>query len=103
MKRTTAFRSVHETDDNIATRYIVLTDGSLSKILPTELSATSMNGGSGGIRSSVNDLLKWCSYLLQSFSDKKDPHNPIRHDSPVFDRAAFGNHRATEDGDYCTG
>ncbi|KAK1455574.1 hypothetical protein CMEL01_04334, partial [Colletotrichum melonis] len=43
MKRTTAFRSVHKTDDNIATPYTCLTDGSLCKIAPTELSADAMN------------------------------------------------------------
>ncbi|KAK1475994.1 hypothetical protein CTAM01_15565 [Colletotrichum tamarilloi] len=102
MKRTTAFRNVHKTDDNIATPYMCLTDGSLCKIAPTELSADSMNGGSGGLRSSVNDLLKWCSSLLASF-DEKSTANPIRHRSPIFDRANMANPSSVEDGDYCTG
>lgn len=58
MTRTTAFREVHETDDNIARPYQILSNGQPVAIAPTELYAESMNGGSGGLRSSVNDLLK---------------------------------------------
>ncbi|KAI1146737.1 beta-lactamase/transpeptidase-like protein [Nemania diffusa] len=103
MKRTTAFRSVHEADTNIATPYMILTDGSPSKIAPTELSANSMNGGSGGIRSSVNDLLKWCKCLLGAFDAGLDNSSPIRFESPMFDRLTIANPRFQEDGDYCAG
>lgn len=46
MTRTTAFREVHKHDKNVATPYMVLTDGQPFPIPPTELSADSMNGGS---------------------------------------------------------
>lgn len=70
MARTTTFRSVHKADKNIAKPYMILSNGKPSYIPPTELSADSMNGGSGGLRSSVNDLLKWCSCLLESFNSE---------------------------------
>ncbi|KAI0532535.1 beta-lactamase/transpeptidase-like protein [Xylaria digitata] len=103
MNRTTAFRSVHETDDNIATPYMILTDGSTSGIAPTELSADSMNGGSGGIRSSVNNLLKWCECLLGAFDAGSDNPSLIRLESPIFDRLTIADPQSGENGDYCTG
>ncbi|KAI6090466.1 beta-lactamase/transpeptidase-like protein [Hypoxylon rubiginosum] len=102
MTRTTAFRSVHYTDDNIATPYMILSNGKPSKIAPTELSAESMNGGSGGIRSSVNDMLKWCQSLLASF-EGDHVANLVRQESPVFDRSTIANSRSAENGDYCAG
>ncbi|KAK0628899.1 beta-lactamase/transpeptidase-like protein [Bombardia bombarda] len=106
MTRTTAFRSVHETDDNIATGYMVLTNGKLSPIAPTELSADSMNGGSGGVRSSVDDLLKWCRCLLASFHPSEQNTNKIvQPNSPIFNRSAIADaHSPTSaEGDYCQG
>lgn len=107
MSRTTTTRSVHRTDSNVAKGYTALpslTNVSLHGIPPTELSEHSMNGASGGIRSSVNDLLKWCSCLLESFHGKKSPDNsPIRPHSPLFDRATMVNPASTQDGDYCSG
>ncbi|RYP09341.1 hypothetical protein DL765_008487 [Monosporascus sp. GIB2] len=102
MLRTTAFRSVHENDDNVATPYMILTDGKPFEIAPTELSADSMNGGSGGVRSSVNDLLKWCKCLLQSF-DRAEAGNLIRQGSPIFSRSMIVNPHSIDDGDYCSG
>ncbi|KAI1124368.1 beta-lactamase/transpeptidase-like protein [Nemania abortiva] len=103
MNRTTAFRSVYETDDNIATPYMILANGSSSEIAPTELSADSMNGGSGGIRSSVNDLLQWCKCLLRAFDARSDIPSLVRRESPIFDRLTIANPRSGEDGDYCAG
>ncbi|KAJ2902099.1 hypothetical protein MKZ38_001008 [Zalerion maritima] len=111
MTRTTASRSVHETDNNIATPYVALTDGTPSRIAPTELSGDSMNGGSGGVRSSVNDLLKWCRCLLRSFQEEEEEEeeedgkagNLVRHGSPVLNRSTIANPRSAEDGDYCAG
>ncbi len=103
MDRTTAFRDVHEMDDNIAKGYMILTDGAPSYIKPTELSANSMNGSSGGIRSSVNDLLKWCSCLLHSFREDTEADGLVCHASPIFERATIANPLSAEDGDYGTG
>ncbi|KAI0102585.1 beta-lactamase/transpeptidase-like protein [Nemania sp. FL0031] len=100
MNRTTPFASVHKTDDNIATPYMILTNGQRSKIAPTELSADSMNGGSGGIRSSVNDLLKWCKCLLESFNEEPEKPSFIRFNSPIFDRLTIANPQSEEKGDY---
>ncbi|KAK4210491.1 beta-lactamase/transpeptidase-like protein [Rhypophila decipiens] len=72
MNRTRAFRDDDEIDDNFAQPYMILTDGTPSYIPSTELSVDSMNGGSGGVRSSLNDLLKWSRCLLASF-DKALP------------------------------
>ncbi|KAL7973019.1 beta-lactamase/transpeptidase-like protein [Trichoderma sp. SZMC 28014] len=103
MTRTTAFGSVHETDNNIAKSYMILENGEPQYIPPTELSADSMNGGSGGIRSSVNDLLKWCSYQLKKSADKFRGTNVDGAHSSVFDRAIIADSQSPADGDYCTG
>ncbi len=103
MERTTAFRSVHMTDKNIAKPYMVLSDGTPSYIPPTELSNDSMNGGSGGVRSSVNDLLKWCSCLLRSLKGESAAEDPVRNESPIFNRATIANPQSAEDGDYSMG
>ncbi|KAK0744942.1 beta-lactamase/transpeptidase-like protein [Apiosordaria backusii] len=103
MERTTAFKD-SDTDKNFAKPYMILTDGTPSYIPPTELSADSMNGGSGGIRSSVNDLLKWCHCLLASFgggSSKTDA--VVGHKSPIFNRCTIADPEDAEAGDYCTG
>jgi CubicO group peptidase (beta-lactamase class C family) len=103
MSRTTAFNNVHETEKNVATPYMVLTNGTRSKIKPTELSANSMNGGSGGIRSSVNDLLLWAHCLIDSFNNDSVGNDSLRAHSPIFDRSTIANPYAAEKGDYCTG
>ncbi len=91
MTRTTAFRAVHQTDKNIAKPYMILTNGSPSCIPPTELSTNSMNGGSGGLRSSTHDLLKWCLCLLGSFDEKQNADDLLRYGSPIFDRTTIIN------------
>ncbi|EHK43111.1 hypothetical protein TRIATDRAFT_33198 [Trichoderma atroviride IMI 206040] len=103
MTRTTAFRSVHETDKNIAKSYMILENGEPQYIPPTELSADSMNGGSGGIRSSVNDLLKWCSYQLNKPIEKLGGANMDGAHTSVFNRAIIADSQSPPDGDYCTG
>ncbi|KAI9155595.1 Penicillin-binding protein [Paramyrothecium foliicola] len=103
MARTTAFRSVHDCDSNIATPYMVLTHGELSPIAPTELDAHSMNGGSGGVRSSVNDLLKWCAQLIKSFSAPAGSETLARAGSPFWNRHTIANPSSAADGDYCLG
>ena len=57
---------VHKNDKNLAKPCMILTDGTPFYIPPTELSADSRKGGSGGLRSSVNDLLKWSQCLLSA-------------------------------------
>lgn len=96
MNRTTSFREVHTTDQNIATPYMILTNGTPSRISPTELSADSMNGGSGGVRSSVSDLLK-------SFGAEASEDSFVQPDSSIFHRTTIANPRYAEEGDYCAG
>ncbi|KAK4244750.1 beta-lactamase/transpeptidase-like protein [Corynascus novoguineensis] len=104
MTRTTAFRDVHETDKNVAKPYMILTDGKPFPIPPTELSADSMNGGSGGLRSSVNDLLKWSACLLSALNNKRSKSDAVlRHASPIFNRCTIANPEDAKAGDYCTG
>jgi len=67
MTRTTAVRDIDDTDKNFAKPDMILTDGTPFYIPSTEFSADSMNRGSGGVRSSVSDLLKWSHCLLASF------------------------------------
>lgn len=106
MTRSTAFRDVHDTNRNIAQGYEALNDGGLSEVSPTELSATSMNGASGGIRSSISDLLKWSQALLQSCdlnSEGSASASPISPSPSFFDRSTISNPASAQDGDYCTG
>ena len=103
MERTSALRDVHETDKNIAKPYIVLTDGTPFYILPTELSADSMNGGSGGLRSSVNNLLKWSQCLLSALNGESGADDAVRHASPIFNRCTIASPEDAAAGDYCTG
>lgn len=103
MTRTTAFRSVHETDDNIAKSFMILENGEPQYIPPTELSADSMNGGSGGVRSSVNDLLKWCSYQLNKSTEKHKQADKNGAHTSVFNRAIIADSQSPSSGDYCTG
>ena len=58
MERTTAFRYVHETDKNIAKPYMILTDGTPFYIPPTGAVCRFHKRRQGGLKSSVNDLLK---------------------------------------------
>lgn len=96
--------SVHDEDDNIAKPYVVLTDEKQVRIEPTELSSDSMNGGSGGVRSSVNDLLKWCKCILRSFENgSENVDRVVRHNSPTFDGVISANPHSAAGGDYCLG
>ncbi|XXH04730.1 hypothetical protein Hte_011152 [Hypoxylon texense] len=56
-----------------------------------------------GIRSSVNDLLKWCHCLLASFDEAEAPGNLVRQGSPIFERTTIANPQSAEEGDYCVG
>ncbi|KAI1177460.1 beta-lactamase/transpeptidase-like protein [Nemania sp. FL0916] len=110
MDRTTAFDSVHEADGNIAKPYMTLSDGTLFQTRPTELSAESMNGGSGGIRSSVNDLLKWCKCQFRAFEPEPESEDlssekpfVVRRGSPVFEPIVPINSYSTRPSYYCAG
>ncbi|KAI1266453.1 beta-lactamase/transpeptidase-like protein [Xylariaceae sp. FL1019] len=103
MSRTTPYRDVHKTDNNIAVPYKMLSDSSLFRTEPTELSADSMNGASGGIRSSIGDMLKWSSCLLDSICEPSKPNPILRPDSPLFKRSMIVNAECVDDGDYCLG
>ncbi|KAK3395173.1 beta-lactamase/transpeptidase-like protein [Podospora didyma] len=96
MTGTTATRPFHQHDRNMATPHIVLADGNPFRIVQTELSADSMNGGAG-------------RYILAS---RQPPHGgggrAVRHpvlqlDSFVFTRTTIGNADSPLDGDYCLG
>lgn len=56
------------------------------------------------MRSSVNDLLKWCMCLLRSFDgDNKETDNLVPKNSPYFNRTTIANPHSAADGDYCMG
>ncbi|KAK0641784.1 beta-lactamase/transpeptidase-like protein [Cercophora newfieldiana] len=108
MARTTAFRDTDDVDKNFAKPYMILTNGTPSYIPTTELSADSMNGGSGGVRSSVNDLLKWSHCLLASFgedlnSKETKPEGILSRHSPIFNRCTIASPEDATAGDYCMG
>ena len=103
MSRTTASMSVHDEDDNIAKPYVVLTDEKQVHIEPTELSSGSMNGGSGGVQSSVNDLL-WCKCILRSFENgSENVDGVVHHNSPTFDGIISANPHSAAGGDFAWG
>jgi hypothetical protein len=102
MDRTTAFRDVHETDKNIAKPYMILTYGTPLYIPPTELSADSIHGGSGGLLSSVNDLLNWSQCLLSALNRDTGTEDVVRHASPIFNRCTIASPEDASAGDYCT-
>ncbi|KAK3290461.1 beta-lactamase/transpeptidase-like protein [Chaetomium fimeti] len=89
MTRTTAFRDVHDNDKNVAKPYMILADGKPSP---------------GGLRSSVDDLLKWSACLLSTLNnDKSGAGTVLRHASPIFDRCAIANPKDAQAGDSCAG
>ncbi|KAK0624208.1 beta-lactamase/transpeptidase-like protein [Immersiella caudata] len=117
MTRTTAFRDTDEIDENFTKSYMVLTDGTPFQVPTTALSANSMNGGSGGVRSSVNNLLKWCHCLFASFgendanstkgnlslSNSNDAKGILSRNSPIFNRCTISNTQDVKASDYCIG
>ncbi|KAI0105505.1 hypothetical protein GGR51DRAFT_191362 [Nemania sp. FL0031] len=103
MARATTYRDVYQTDTNMAAPYTSLTDSTPSRIALTEFSADSMNEATSGLRSSLNDMLEWCTCLIKWLNDGSNSNDIIHEDSPMFNRAAIGNFACAEDGDYCAG
>lgn len=85
--RDTTGADVDIESNNVATPYTVISDGSLFQETPPALSGTSANGASGGLKSTIGDLSKWCVAITDTFKygDEQDasqerwiPNNPIR-------------------------
>ncbi|KAF2685923.1 beta-lactamase/transpeptidase-like protein [Lentithecium fluviatile CBS 122367] len=94
MQDTTA-SDVDIESNNVATPYTAISDGSLFKEAPPALSGTSINGASGGLKSTTADLVKWCVAVTDAFkygdvgkSDQERwiPNNPIK-ELPVISSA----------------
>lgn len=66
MGRTTADAEVVASDSNVATPYACHPSGSVEPLAQPELSASTLHGCAGGIRSSITDMLKWCRAILSA-------------------------------------
>ncbi|KAF7561165.1 hypothetical protein G7046_g2974 [Stylonectria norvegica] len=103
MNRTTADIKVVEADSNLAQPYTCLPDGGLQLLGQPEVSASTLHGCAGGIRSSVNDMLIWSQALLSATQEESDGllgHSEISH---VFQSATIIEPKSTAGGEYCLG
>ena len=111
MNRTTSDVHTLAEDDNLATPYVCLPDGTLRQVPQPELSASTLHGCSGGIRSSLGDMLKWSQALLSARSDKAScelgkaltgiPSIPCL--AEIFRAATIIDPKTTAAGEYCLG
>ena len=101
MMRTTASLDVLKKDQNVATPYVTLTDGSMVAVNTPVVSDTHMDGEAGGIRSSVSDLLKWCKANLDSLKDKSA--NSLKEVGTLTSATTIMNPENLADGVYCLG
>jgi CubicO group peptidase (beta-lactamase class C family) len=101
MTRTTASLNVLKKDQNVATQYVTLTDGSMVAVDPPCVSDTYMDGEAGGIWSSVSDLLRWCRANLDSLQDKSA--NALREIRTLTRATTIIDPDSPADGIYCLG
>ncbi|KAJ4252024.1 hypothetical protein NW762_011325 [Fusarium torreyae] len=113
MDRTTADWDTFTSDSNLAQPYTCLGDGSLHSLPQPGLSASTLHGCAGGIRSSVTDMLKWCQAIIsatntnsqgqqngEGCSESKTLSSDI---SPCFQSAAIIDPSSAASGNYCFG
>ncbi|KAL4728901.1 hypothetical protein ACLX1H_003303 [Fusarium chlamydosporum] len=121
MDRTTADWDTLASDSNMAQPYTVLVDGSVCSLPQPGLSASTLHGCAGGIRSSVNDMLKWCQAIISATTgrDRQDSANCSKtetetatgpnqtalpsHVSTCFESAVIIDPSSAEAGNYCLG
>lgn len=66
----TSSSKVTSTTDNIAKPYTVLDNHSFQLLPSVEVQEGTIMDSAQGIRSTVNDLLRWCQALIKSYNDK---------------------------------
>jgi hypothetical protein len=69
--------------ENVAVAHTVLDDGTLYPIAPVQAGKDLFGGPSGGLRSSVNDLLKLYKSFLATSNDQFKTGNTATKDSPL--------------------
>jgi len=98
--------------NNVATPYTALSDGSVFQEAPPALSGTSMNGASGGLKSTITDLCKWCVAITDAFKhgdgqENEEEHwvlsNPIRGLSVTTSAHSIVDPSFPSDEHYCLG
>lgn len=112
MDRTTADWDTFSSDSNLAQPYTCQRDGSLEPLPQPELSASTLHGCAGGIRSSVNDMLKWCQAVLSATGglrgDTQDETvskatSLLPNMSRLLESATIINPASEAAGNYCLG
>ncbi|KAH8722375.1 beta-lactamase/transpeptidase-like protein [Phaeosphaeriaceae sp. PMI808] len=97
---------------DIATPYTANSDGSLFKEPFPALSGTSINGGSGGMKSTVADISKWCVAITDAFkfgdaqADTQKrwvPSNPIKELQLITSAHTIVDSEFPSDEHYCLG
>jgi CubicO group peptidase (beta-lactamase class C family) len=103
MDRTTVDWDTFVSDSNIAQPCTVLVDGSLRSLPQPSLSASTLHGCAGGIRSSVNDMLKWCQAIILATTGQDSAAALSSNVSPCFESAVVIDPSSTAAGSYCLG
>ncbi|EFY87700.1 penicillin-binding protein, putative [Metarhizium acridum CQMa 102] len=112
MSRTTADREIIRSAPNLAQPYIVLSDGSLHPLEHPEISSSTLRGCAGGIRSSVNDMLKGCQAILPAATtghpngtdeSKSAQSNILPNAAELFQSAKIINPGSMAAGNCCKG
>ncbi|KAF4440067.1 putative penicillin-binding protein [Fusarium austroafricanum] len=103
---TTADWDTFTSDSNLAQPYTCLGINRLHPLPQPELSASTLHGCAGGIRSSVTDMLKWCQAVISATNTNSqgEETNKILSDvSPCFESAAIIDPASMAAGNYCLG
>ena len=98
--------------NNVAIPYTINRDGSLFQEPAPVLSGTSMNGASGGLKSTITDLAKWCIAVTDAFKNDtqhesdREPwvlNNPIKELSVITSAHNIVDPTFYSDEHYCLG
>jgi CubicO group peptidase (beta-lactamase class C family) len=112
MGRTTADAEVVASDSNVATPYACHPSGSVEPLAQPELSASTLHGCTGGIRSSITDMLKWCRAILSATKSasrqgpgqtEANSQSPLLGLARLFDGTVIISPRDFRAGEYCRG
>ncbi|KAH0564996.1 hypothetical protein GP486_001611 [Trichoglossum hirsutum] len=107
MKRTTASARDWNSDENVATPYVTLTNGEPFKINPPAASDNTLIGSAGSIRSSVRELLIWSRAIMEAYTTEVRGSplpllfetrrtNPLREMKALFGAASIVDGRAPD-------
>lgn len=108
MCRTIASGSIHNSDSNISKPNMVMRSGPPVEVPPPGLSDRSLNGASGDIRSSANDVLSWCSAVLEArnshrYTSEAPPTQKVIPSPYPFAGSTIIDPLTPEADDYCLG